>query len=138
MSTPQPPRRRRIAGESKPGVPAPAPSVKRGNKLRPTSKPKTQKASTPKPPAPEAPSRRVVPEVPPAAAAPSSRRFRVPRVSGRLGALVALTVAAVAFGAVFGIRGLIEWRVREFDAVPTLSAELGEPTPSPDAEGGDQ
>jgi Mce-associated membrane protein len=31
-----------------------------------------------------------------------------------------------------------EWRVREFDAVPTLGAELGEPTPSPDAEGGDQ
>jgi len=31
-----------------------------------------------------------------------------------------------------------EWRVREFDAVPTMQAELGEPTPSPDAEGGDQ
>ena len=31
-----------------------------------------------------------------------------------------------------------EWRVREFDAVPTLEAELGEPTPSPEAEGGDQ
>lgn len=31
-----------------------------------------------------------------------------------------------------------EWRVREFDAVPTLGAELGEPTPSPDAKGGDQ
>ena len=31
-----------------------------------------------------------------------------------------------------------EWRVREFDAVPTLDAELGEPTPSPDAEGGEQ
>ena len=31
-----------------------------------------------------------------------------------------------------------EWRVREFDAVPTLDAELGEPSPSPGAEGGDQ
>jgi len=31
-----------------------------------------------------------------------------------------------------------EWRVREFDAVPTLNAELGEPSPSPSAEGGDQ
>lgn len=29
-----------------------------------------------------------------------------------------------------------EWRVREFDAVPTLGAELGEPSPSP--EGGGQ
>lgn len=29
-----------------------------------------------------------------------------------------------------------EWRVREFDAVPTLDAELGEPSPSP--EGGNQ
>ena len=31
-----------------------------------------------------------------------------------------------------------EWRVREFDAVPTMTAELGEPSPSPDAEGGNQ
>jgi hypothetical protein len=31
-----------------------------------------------------------------------------------------------------------EWRVREFDAVPTLDAELGEPSPSPGTEGGDQ
>ena len=31
-----------------------------------------------------------------------------------------------------------EWRVREFDAVPTLEAELGEPSPSPEPEGGDQ
>jgi hypothetical protein len=33
-----------------------------------------------------------------------------------------------------------EWRVREFDAVPTMNAELEEPTPtpSPDTEGGDQ
>ena len=33
-----------------------------------------------------------------------------------------------------------EWRVREFDAVPTMTAELGEPTPtpSPDTQGGDQ
>ncbi len=31
-----------------------------------------------------------------------------------------------------------EWRVREFDAVPTLDAELGETSPSPGAEGGDQ
>ena len=31
-----------------------------------------------------------------------------------------------------------EWRVREFDAVPTLDAELGDPSPSPTAEGGDK
>ena len=31
-----------------------------------------------------------------------------------------------------------EWRVREFDAVPVMSAELGEPSPSPSAEGGGQ
>ncbi len=31
-----------------------------------------------------------------------------------------------------------EWRVREFDAVPTLGAELGEPSPSPSPEGGGQ
>ena len=31
-----------------------------------------------------------------------------------------------------------EWRVREFDAVPTLNAELGEPSPGPTAEGGEQ
>jgi hypothetical protein len=31
-----------------------------------------------------------------------------------------------------------EWRVREFDAVPTLDAELEQPSPSPSAEqGGD-
>ena len=31
-----------------------------------------------------------------------------------------------------------EWRVREFDAVPTLEAELDEPSPSPEPEGSDQ
>ena len=136
MSTPQPPRRRRIAGESKPGVTAPKPSVKKGAKLRPTSKAKTQKPSTPKPstpkpPAPEAPSRPVVPEVPPAAAAPRTRRFSVPNVSGRFGALVALTVAAVVFGAVFGVRGFMEWRgdsgiAAAHEKAATTAASAGE------------
>lgn len=31
-----------------------------------------------------------------------------------------------------------EWRVREFDAVPTMEAELGEPSPGPTAEGSEQ
>ena len=31
-----------------------------------------------------------------------------------------------------------EWRVREFDAVPRLDAQLGDATPSPSATGGDQ
>ena len=31
-----------------------------------------------------------------------------------------------------------EWRVREFDGVPTLDAQLGEATPSPDSEEGSQ
>lgn len=31
-----------------------------------------------------------------------------------------------------------EWRVREFDAVPTMTAELGEPSPGPDTQGGDK
>ena len=131
MSTPQPPRRRRIAGESKPGVTAPTPSVKKGAKLRPTSKAKTQKPSTPTPPAPEAPARSAVPKVPPAAAAPRTRRFSVPRVSGRLGALVALTVAAVVFGAVFGVRGFMEWRgdsgvVEAHEKAATTAASAGE------------
>ena len=111
MSTPKPPRRR-IAGESKPGVTAPKPVVKRGAKLRPTPKAKGPKTSTPKPPAPEAPPRPVVPESSPepVAAESRTRRFSVPRMSTRLGALVALTVAAVVFGAVFGIKGFMDWR----------------------------
>ena len=136
MSTPQPPRRRRIAGESKPGVTAPKPSVKKGNKLRPTSKAQKakaqpQKTSTPKPPAPEVPSRPVVPEVPPAASTSGPRRFSVPRMSGRLGALVALTVAALVFGAVFGVKGLLDWRgesgvVEAHEKAATTAASAGE------------
>lgn len=136
MSTPQPPRRRRIAGESKPGVTAPKPSVKKAAKLRPTSKaPKAkaqpQKTSTPKPPAPEAPSRPVVPEAPAAAATSGRRRFTVPRVSGRLGALLALTIAALVFGAVFGVKGLVDWRaesgvVEAHEKAATAAASAGE------------
>ncbi len=131
MSTPKPPRRR-IAGESKPGVPAPKTSVvKKAAKLRPTSKPQTQKATTPKASPPEAPPRPVAPEVSPPTADSSTRRFSVPRVSGRLGALVALTVAAVVFGAVFGIRGLMEWRdnsgiAEAHEKAATTAASSGE------------
>ena len=131
MSTPKPPRRR-IAGESKPGAPAPKTSVvKRAAKLRPTSKPQTQTATTPKASPPEAPSRPVAPEGSPATTDSSTRRFSVPRVSGRLGALVALTVAAVVFGAVFGVRGVLEWRddnsiVEAHEKAATTAASAGE------------
>jgi Mce-associated membrane protein len=135
VSTPQPPRRRRIAGESKPGVTAPKPSVKKGAKLRPTSRTKTPKSSpppkapAPKPPAPEA--RPTAPETPPEAAVSRTRRFMVPRVSGRLGSLVALTVAALVFGAVFGVRGFLEWRggsgvVEAHEKAATAAASAGE------------
>ena len=137
MSTPKPPRRR-IAGESKPGAPAPKPPVvKKAAKLRST--PKTQpkkaqpkKAQPPKPPAPEVPSTSVAPDVPSTAAAePRSRRFRLQRMSTRLGALVALTVAAVVFGAVFGVKGFMEWRsdggiVEAHEKAATTAAEAGE------------
>ena len=128
MSTPQPPRRRRIAGESKPGAPAPKASVvKRAAKLRPPSK-------TPPPPkaaAPEAPSRPVTPPVSPATTEALPRRLRMPRVSTRLGSLVALTVAALVFGAVFGIRGFLEWRddsnvVEAHEKAATTAASAGE------------
>ena len=133
MSTPQPPRRRRIAGESKPGAPAPKTSVvKRTAKLRPTSKTEPpKKTSTPKPPAPEAPPRPAASETPAPAAEPRTRRFSVPRVSGRLGALLALTLAAVVFGAVFGARGFTEWRdangiVEAHEKAATTAAPAGE------------
>jgi Mce-associated membrane protein len=141
VSTPQPPRRRRIAGESKPGVTAPKPSVKKSAKLRPTSKalkakaPKAkaqpQKPSTPTPPAPEPAPRPVVTEAAPATTASRLRRFNVPRVGARLGALVALTVAALVFGAVFGVKGLMEWRdnsgiVEAHEKAATTAASAGE------------
>ena len=135
MSTPQPPRRRRIAGESKPGTAAPKPSVvKRAAKLRSPQKPQAPKApktQAPKPPAPEAPSRPVTTEGPPSATESGTRRFRVPRLSGRFGLLVALTVVAVVFGAVSGIRGLNEWRdgsgiVEAHEKAATTAASAGE------------
>jgi hypothetical protein len=136
VSTPQPPRRRRIAGESKPGVTAPKPLVKKGAKLRPTSKAQKakvqpQKPSTPKPPAPEPPSRPVLTEAAPATTASRQRRFSVPRVGARLGALVALTVAALVFGAVFGVKGLMEWRIgsgvaEAHEKAATSAASAGE------------
>jgi hypothetical protein len=136
VSTPKPPRRR-IAGESKPGTPAPKPSVvKKAAKLRPTPKtqPKKtqpQKAQPPKPPAPDVPATSVAPDVASTAAEPRARRFRMQRMSTRLGALVALAVAAVVFGAVFGIRGFMEWRndggiVEAHEKAATTAAEAGE------------
>lgn len=131
MSTPQQPRRRRIAGESKPGTPAPKASiVKRAAKLRPTPKAQKPTVATPKPPVTEAPSR------PPASegattVASSTRRFGMGRVSGRLGALVALTVAAVAFGGWFGFTGVSDWRddsgiVDAHDKAASAAASAGE------------
>jgi hypothetical protein len=127
VSTPQPPRRRRIAGESKPGSPAPkTPVIKKAAKIRTPAK--TPPPSTPA--APEAPAR---PTPPPAAVTTEARtrRFSLPRVSGRFGLLIALTVAAVAFGAVFGVRGFLEWRengsiVEAHEKAATTAASAGE------------
>ena len=52
-------------------------------------------------------------------------------MSGRFGILVAVTVAAVAFGAVFGVRGLLEWRnnsgiVEAHEKAATTAAAAGE------------
>ena len=155
MSTPKPPRRR-IAGEPKPGAPAPRPVVKKSAKPRPaartkppktsTQKTSTQKTSTPKTApsktapsktapsktsTPEARSRQVVSESAPAAADSRTRRFRVQPVSRRLGALLALTVAAVVFGAVFGVKGAMGWRaesgvVEAHEKAATTAASAGE------------
>lgn len=127
MSTPQPPRRRRIAGESKPGAPAPKASVvKKAAKLRTPSK-----STATKPPASEAPSRPATPPASSAAAEPRTRRFSLPRWSGRFGLLVGLTVVAVAFGAVFGVRGFLEWRddssiAEAHEKAATTAASAGE------------
>jgi Mce-associated membrane protein len=135
VSTPKPPRRR-IAGESKPGTPAPKTSVvKKAAKRRPTPKTQPKKAapkkSAPKPPAPDVTSTSVAPDVPSTAVEPRTRRFRMQRMSTRLGALVALTVAAVVFGAVFGIKGFMDWRndsgiVEAHEKAATTAAEAGE------------
>ena len=73
----------------------------------------------------------MVPEIPSVDAESSTRRFAVPHVSGRLGLLVLLTAAAVVFGAVFGIRGLMEWRddssiVEAHEEAATAAAAAGE------------
>jgi len=131
VSTPKPPRRR-IAGESKPGAPAPKTSVvKKAAKLRPTQKTQPKKTAAPKPPAPEVPSTSVAPDVASTAAEPRTRWFGMSRMSTRLGALVALTVAAVVFGAVFGIKGFMDWRddggiVEAHEKAATTAASAGE------------
>lgn len=131
MSTPQPPRRRRIAGESKPGPSAAKASVvKKAAKVRPTTRQPQQKTPPPKPPAPEA-SRATVTGTPPETTEAPSRGLKVPRVSGRLDVLVALTVVALAFGAVFGVKGFLDWRdesgiVDAHEKAATTAATAGE------------
>jgi Mce-associated membrane protein len=128
VSTPQPPRRRRIAGESKPGAPAPKASVvKRAAKRTAKKTP----PPPPKPAAPEAPTRAATPPAPPTTTDASPRRFSMPQVSGRFAVLVALTVAALAFGAVFGIKGISDWRDESgiadaHDRAATAAAAAGE------------
>lgn len=113
MSTPQPPKkRRRIAGESKPGAPAPSTSpIKKVAKKQPAKKPSTREAKQAAPPPPARPTTATTPTVD---TEPAERRrgFGLSRfrVSGRLGALVALTVAALAFGGWFGYQGWNDWR----------------------------
>ncbi len=55
----------------------------------------------------------------------------MPRVGARLGALVALTIAALVFGAVFGVKGLMEWRdnsgiAEAHEEAATTAASSGE------------
>jgi len=143
VSTPQPPRRRRIAGEAKPGsAPAPKPAIRKKPKAKPAAKaaapaPKAAPPAPPKPPVAKVTTRTAPPPPPPAAAAAaatetsSERRVRVPRVTGRFGLLVLLTVVAVAFGAVFGIRGFMDWRdgsgiVEAHEKAATAAASAGE------------
>jgi len=127
VSTPQqPPRRRRIAGESKPGAPAARPPVKKAAKKLPTRpKPAAQPAQSarttappPPPPPPAATPRRTEPRRPETEtrpeSEPSERRRRLDlsavRGNGRLTALVVLAVAALAFGGWFGWQGWNDWR----------------------------
>lgn len=118
MSTPQkPPRRRRIAGESKPGTPAPTARTSPVKKVtsRHPSKPSTPAARTSPPPPPKtAPPKAAPPRSPDTDtdAEPGRRRFSMPafRRPGRLGSLVALAVAAVLFGGWFGFQGWNDWR----------------------------
>ncbi len=116
MSTPQPPRRRRIAGESKPGAPAARTTpVKKPASRRPVKSPQrdTPAATPPRPPAPQRPAAApvVAPETTDEATS-RERRFDLSAVrrSWRSIAFVALAVAALVFGAVFGYRGIAEWR----------------------------
>lgn len=134
MSTPQPPRRRRIAGESKPGTPAPKTSVvKKAAKLRPTKKPQapkapTQKIETPKPPVAESPSR--------VESGSEPTEFRRKIQIGTLTsmgtiAMVVVTLAALVFGAVFGVKGWNDWRdssgiVEAHEKAATTAASAGE------------
>jgi hypothetical protein len=111
VSTPQPPKRRRIAGESKPGAPAPRTSpIKKVAKKQP-AKPSAREAKPAAPPPPARPSTATTRTVD---TEPTERRrgFDLSRfrMSGRLGALVALTVAALAFGGWFGYQGWNDWR----------------------------
>lgn len=123
---PQPPRRRRIAGESKPAPPAPAkPAAKRkpakaakpapaakAPKPAPVAKPAKVAKPVAKPARPKTkPAPAVEPETVDAITIPaepgeSSRRLPSLPFLG----LVAVAVAAVVFGVVFGIRGWNDWQ----------------------------
>jgi hypothetical protein len=98
----QPQRRRRIAGEAKPGDASPAPAAARESKPKLPKLPKRPKAEQPVPP--------TTVDLP--AAPPRPESIRVPRAkpSATLIALVILAIASVGFGA-FGVaRGVNEWR----------------------------
>lgn len=145
MSTPPPPRRRRIAGESKPGAAPPAAKKRPAKPARPSRPPvappaaaKSPSAATDKPATkararkveaspPPAPARPAVPSAPDETAQPdvATRRF-----SWRMTALAALTLGALAFGVIFGVRGVMEWRgggvAEAHDQAATTAATAGE------------
>ncbi len=128
MSTPQPPKRRRIAGESKPGAPAPRTSpVKKVAKKKPAKAP-AREAKPPTPP-PAQPKTSAQPKTTTTTidTEPTERRkgFGLSRfrMSGRLGALVALAVAALAFGGWFGYQGWNDWRGGDIDTAHGEAAD---------------
>lgn len=113
---PQPPRRRRIAGESKPAPPAPAkPAARRKPAKAAKPAPAAEPAKTvAKPAKPALPKRKPAPAVEPATAvaatSPAEPEESSRRPSLSLLGLVAVAVAAVVFGVVFGIRGWNDWQ----------------------------
>lgn len=131
MSAPQTPgrpsKRRRIAGEGKPGEAQPvAPEAPNASKLAKPKLPKREKPSVPPPPPGAAA------DLPAAPPRPDAVRVQRPRPSATVMILLILAIGSVGFG-VFGVwRGVDEWRsdsivearVNATDAASTASEKM--------------